>query len=108
MADIVPTVKVKPWGQGQGDFVEVNVSDFDPKAHTPFDAEEAAKVGITEAKGDPEKGDPEKGEGDDDDTGEGQGAMKISEIRAALTAKGIDFDPKAKKAELRALLEAQG
>lgn len=31
------TVKVKPWGKGQGDYVEVNVEDFDPAKHTPLD-----------------------------------------------------------------------
>lgn len=36
------------------------------------------------------------------------GKLSISEIREALTAKGVDFDPKAGKAELRALLDAQG
>lgn len=29
--DTVPTVKVKPWGKDQGDYVEINQSDFDPK-----------------------------------------------------------------------------
>jgi hypothetical protein len=38
------------------------------------------------------------------DTG-GDGRLSIGEIREALTAKGIDFDPKAKKPELLALLE---
>lgn len=37
-------MKVKPWGQGQGDYVLLNVSDFDPAFHVPMDAEEAAKV----------------------------------------------------------------
>lgn len=103
MADILETVKVMPWGTGQGDFVEVNLCDFNPESHTPFDAVEAAKVGITEAQADPDKGDAE---GDDDN--DAQGSMKVGDIRAALTAKGVQFDPKAKKAELRALLEAQG
>lgn len=33
------------------------------------------------------------------------GKLSISEIRDALTAKGVKFDPKAKKADLLALLE---
>lgn len=33
MSDIVPTVRVKAWGKGQGDFVDINESDFDPKVH---------------------------------------------------------------------------
>ncbi len=36
--DICATVRVKPWGQDQGDFVEINAEDFDPKIHTAFDA----------------------------------------------------------------------
>lgn len=35
----------------------------------------------------------------------GDGKVSIAEIRNALTAKGIEFDPKAKKADLQALLE---
>lgn len=35
----------------------------------------------------------------------GDGKVSIAEIRNALTAKGIEFDPKTKKAELQALLE---
>jgi hypothetical protein len=43
-------------------------------------------------------------EADDDNE---PGAMKVADIRAALTAKGVEFDPKAKKPELLALLQAQ-
>jgi hypothetical protein len=25
-----PTVKVKPWAPGQGEYVEINAADFDP------------------------------------------------------------------------------
>jgi hypothetical protein len=32
------TMKVKPWGEGQGEFVVINAEDFDPKVHTPFEA----------------------------------------------------------------------
>lgn len=35
----------------------------------------------------------------------GDGKLSVAEIRAALTAKGVEFDPKAKKAELQALLD---
>ena len=34
----------------------------------------------------------------------GDGKLSIGEIREVLTARGIQFDPKAKKAELAALL----
>ena len=44
---------------------------------------------------------PETGSAD----ANGDGKVSIAEIRAALTAKGIEFDPKAKKPELQSLLE---
>ena len=37
MADTVPTLKVKPWGKDQGEFVEINADDFDAKVHTLAD-----------------------------------------------------------------------
>jgi hypothetical protein len=38
MSDVVPTIKVKPWGKDQGEFVEINSGDFDPATHTLFDS----------------------------------------------------------------------
>lgn len=35
----IPTIKVKPWGEGQGDFVIINEADFDPAVHQRFEAE---------------------------------------------------------------------
>lgn len=40
------------------------------------------------------------------DANEGEGAMKVADMRAALTAKGIAIPEGIKKAELRALLES--
>ena len=34
MIDQTEVIKVKPWGKGQGDFVEINAEDFDEKLHT--------------------------------------------------------------------------
>lgn len=31
------TMKVKPWGEGQGDFVLIDAADFDPDKHQPHD-----------------------------------------------------------------------
>ncbi|MNO57698.1 HeH/LEM domain protein [compost metagenome] len=70
------TLKVKPWGDGQGDFVVINEADFDPDLH--------------ELLGETEK--PGKAPGIDD-------------IRAALTTRSIQFDAKAKKPELQKLLD---
>lgn len=33
-------IKVKTWGKGQGDFVEINEADFDPKFHKKFSKKE--------------------------------------------------------------------
>lgn len=34
----IETMRVKPWGTGQGDHVTINVCDFDPATHTALDA----------------------------------------------------------------------
>lgn len=40
-----PTVKVKPWAESQGDFVEINEEDFDAEIHTLYnEAEKPAAV----------------------------------------------------------------
>jgi hypothetical protein len=33
------TIKVKPWGEGQGEYVLINAEDFNPEIHEEFDAE---------------------------------------------------------------------
>lgn len=40
--DVSKTIRVKPWGKDQGDFVEINADDFDPKVHQRFEAEGGA------------------------------------------------------------------
>lgn len=69
------TLKVKSWGEGQGDYVLINEADFDPELHELID----------------EPGKPR--------------APGIDDIRAALVAKGVTFDAKAKKADLQKLLD---
>ena len=132
------TIKVKPWGKGQGDHVLINAADFDPSKHTRHDPErEAAEAKAAAERAESERqeqarrdaaaaeanaaraavereaaaraeaakaNDAKPDEGDDKDDGDGK--MGIAAIREALTAKGITFDPKAKKADLRALLDA--
>jgi hypothetical protein len=34
--ETVKTIRVEAWGQKQGEFVEINESDFDPKKHKPY------------------------------------------------------------------------
>jgi len=31
--DRCDTIKVKPWGKDQGEYVEINAEDYDPKVH---------------------------------------------------------------------------
>lgn len=70
------TIKVKPWGEGQGDFVLINEEDFDPERHELFeeDVDPIAK-------------------------------MKVDDLKAALAEKGIEIPEGAKKADLIALLK---
>lgn len=36
-------LKVKPWGEGQGDFVFIEEADFDPEFHVKFEEAEEAE-----------------------------------------------------------------
>lgn len=46
MPNSCPTVKVMPWSESQGDFVEINEEDFDEKVHVLYneDAPKAKKA----------------------------------------------------------------
>lgn len=37
------TIKCKPWGKDQGEFVVVNKADFDPAVHEEYKEPKAAK-----------------------------------------------------------------
>lgn len=71
------TIKVKPWGKDQGDFVVINKEDFDPDVHELLDGEP-----------------------------DGAKKATVAELRAALEAKGVEVPDGAKKADLQALLDA--
>ena len=72
------TIKVKPWGKDQGDFVVINKADFDPEVHELLESDaEGAKKAAT-----------------------------VAELREALAAKGVDVPEGAKKADLQGLLDA--
>lgn len=47
MTERVPTVRVKPWAQAQGGFVEINAADYDPTRHALYD-EPAAPAALAE------------------------------------------------------------
>jgi hypothetical protein len=42
--DTCATIKVKPWGKDQGDFVEINATDFNPDVHEMLDGETETDV----------------------------------------------------------------
>ncbi len=71
------TIKVKPWGKDQGDFVVINKEDFDPEVHELLDGEP-----------------------------DGAKKATVAELRSALEAKGVEVPDGAKKADLQALLDA--
>lgn len=71
------TIKVKPWGKDQGDFVIINKSDFDPEVHELLDGEP-----------------------------EGAKKATVAELRVALEAKGVEVPEGSKKADLQSLLDA--
>lgn len=79
MSDTIPTMKVLPWGAGQGDFVEINASDFDAETMTAFD--DAAPADPTEG-------------------------LTKPEIIADLIAMDIEHNPRDAKADLLALRNA--
>lgn len=47
-------IKVKPWGEGQGDFVHINEEDFNPDFHELLGAEDKPKSAAKVDKAKPE------------------------------------------------------
>ncbi|QIM56526.1 hypothetical protein [Pseudomonas veronii] len=74
------TIQVKSWGEGQGDFVLINESDFDENFHELFGSK---KLSAKEVKA----------------------AKLLDDTKAALTEKGIAFEDGADQATLQALLD---
>lgn len=48
MSDNPTTIRVQPWGEGQGDYVLINAADFDPAVHTPIEAATDAGSAVVE------------------------------------------------------------
>lgn len=74
MYETCPTVKVK--ADNEQGFAIINESDFDEGSQELFEPSDS----------------------------DGAKVLTIGQMRDALTARGIEFDPKAKKSELVALL----
>lgn len=85
MSETCPTVKVKTdASDNPHGFIVINESDYDPAVHEPFDDT------------DPDGAKKASSEG-----------LKVDELKAALTARGVAIPDGAKKADLQALLDAQ-
>lgn len=74
------TMKVKPWGEGQGDFVVINASDFDADIHELFGVEPEVKDEFSD--------------------------LTNNKLKDYLTAAGVAFDANANKAALLAACRA--
>lgn len=82
------TIQVKPWGEGQGDYVLINEEDFVEGEHELYapkklTAKEQKALDAAAAE-----------------------AAKREAIKVALTEKGITFADDADQATLQALLDA--
>ncbi len=44
MTQVCETIKIKPSHKSQGDFVEINKEDFDPKLHEKFEEKKGKKL----------------------------------------------------------------
>ena len=123
------TVKVMPWGDGQGDYVIINAEDFDLSKHKLLDdflkeqeqaeAEKAAAIAKAEALAKEQAEAEAKAQAqaqaqaeqqqNTDDSGKDQGsatgkAPTKPEIIKMLQDAEIEHNPSATKAELMALL----
>lgn len=78
------TIQVKPWGEGQGDYVLINEEDFVEGEHELYAPK---KLTAKEQKA-------------------LDAAAKLEATKVALTEKGITFDESADQAALQALLDA--
>ena len=102
MSDTVETVQVKAWADGQGDGVEINAADFDPAIHQLIGGAPAAEK---PAKG---RSKPHPASVDSPRQAETAGDPPLTrrEIEADLAGHGVEFDPTAPLADLRAMRDA--
>lgn len=82
------TIQVKPWGEGQGDYVLINEEDF---VDGTYELYAPKKLTAKEQKA---------------LDAANEVAAKLEATKAALTEKGITFEPDADQAALQALLDA--
>lgn len=111
----MPVIQVQPWGDGQGEFVLIDESDFNPDFHAmfgeSFDSDGKAKLTAAEIKAKLTALNIEfRGNASRDslqallDEHEAQAA--VEEIKVKLTEKGIPFEVDADQAALQSLFDA--
>lgn len=69
------TIKVKPWGENQGDFVLIDEKNFKEGFHEKYEQQQSTKK------------------------------VTVDDLKSMLTDIGVEFDASAKKAELQALYD---
>ena len=102
----MPVIQVQPWGEGQGDFVLIEESDFNPEFHKLLDDSSGGdgKAKLTELNIE------FRGNASRDslqallDEHEASAALEV--IKSALTEKSIAFEDGADLSALQALLDA--
>jgi hypothetical protein len=72
------TMKVKPWGDDQGDFVLINAEDFNADFHVPFGAEGGES---------------------------GEGELSAAQLKDELRKRNIEFRGNASRAVLQGLYD---
>lgn len=73
-------LKVKPWGEDQGDHVLINEEDFNPEVHELFDSTPVGDLRLDE--------------------------LPVADLKAMATAKGLTFPGNVSKAKLIELINA--
>lgn len=88
------TIKVKPWGEDQGDFVLINEEEFDAGFHSPFEAEKPAGSTAEHAHHDDQLG---------DDTAKAELAVARAEYEAKFGKKPFNgWDAKTLREKIAA------
>jgi len=107
------TLKVKPWGKGQGDYVLINEEDFDPEVHEKLDDTGAGSNSgskgptVNEIKEILKAGDFEIPKGTKGkEAFEALLADYTTSVKEELAASEVEFDEGANIEDLQAMLKA--
>ncbi|MFD2641851.1 hypothetical protein [Pseudomonas japonica] len=104
------TLKVKPWGKDQGDFVVIDAGAYDESIHTLFEAAAVKEGSVADIKAKLDALGIEYKAGASKSQLEAllEQAAAVADVQAKLTEKGIQFEPGATLEGLQKLLaEAQ-